>query len=158
MRGLCGLCRIDFRAERPPSLGSLWRWGYSGLVTSYENVPRRALLPPSLQNAAQRGEAAMAGCRIPFAQGPSDSPLWLPQHRGLCRTQRDHGPYLPAAPPGPCSLGSPPHARLPAPQVVLHVLHLLPRGPGCIPQGSQRQRGPEPGSAVTNRLVLGRPW
>lgn len=84
MRGLCGLCRrIDFRAERPPSLGSLWRWGYSGLVASYENVPRRAVLPLSLQKAAQRGSSD-GQLQDPLCSGTlGQSPLAAPAQRSL---------------------------------------------------------------------------
>lgn len=89
---------------------------------------------------------------------PRTVPFGCPSTEVSVEPRETMDPTSPAVPPGPYSLGSPPYARLPAPQVVLHVLHLLPLGPGHIPQDSQRQRGREPGSAVTNRLVLGRPW
>lgn len=84
-----------------------------------------------------------------------------PQPAGLCRTQRPQAHPRPRCPPPQASAawtgwgvqGAPPSVPTrplpPAPAARTH-------SPGHW--GSQRQRGLEPGSAVTNRLVHGRPW
>lgn len=120
------------------------------------------------------GEASIVTMRGPLA---SDLQSQTPRGQTICHGQlqgpmgvlRDSRPALPGSPRlngthRPLYFTAAPQDTL-VPrglfQAFLHVLYLLALWPGYPPQspwGSQRQTELEPGSVVTNRLVLGRPW